>query len=204
MERYKGIDIICGGFPCQDISIAGSQRGISGERSGLWWDMFSLIKHLRPRYAIIENVGNLPRRGLLEILHCLASIGYDAEWDCISAAELGAPHTRKRYIIVAYPSGKRCDQRAGDRKEGRILHNKIWVAEKNKPEWNGWFCRFGKAFQAMSWRVLASEIYGVDDGVSEGLDKDRIKACGNAVLPQIPEKIFKRIVQITNTGVTDD
>ncbi len=99
----KGEWIITGGFPCQDISIAGKGAGIHGARSGLWFEYFRLIRDLRPRFAIMENVGMLVHRGLREVLGSLAEIGYDAEWQDIRASDMGAPHRRERIWIVAYP-----------------------------------------------------------------------------------------------------
>ncbi len=102
-HNLKPVDIISGGFPCQDISVAGKQVGITGSRSGLWSEMHRIISELRPRFAVIENVPNLARLGLDRVLADLASIGYDAEWQCISANDVGAPHLRRRIWIVAYP-----------------------------------------------------------------------------------------------------
>jgi len=96
--------ILSGGFPCQDISIAGKGAGIHGDRSGLWFEYWRLIRDLRPRFAIMENVGMLVHRGLREVLGSLAEIGYDAEWQDIRASDVGAPHRRERIWIVAYPS----------------------------------------------------------------------------------------------------
>jgi DNA (cytosine-5)-methyltransferase 1 len=95
--------IISGGFPCQDISIAGKGAGIHGERSGLWFEYWRIIRDLRPRFAIMENVGMLVHRGLREVLGSLAEIGYNAEWQDIRASDMGAPHRRERIWIVAYP-----------------------------------------------------------------------------------------------------
>jgi DNA (cytosine-5)-methyltransferase 1 len=105
------IDVICGGFPCQDISLAGKGAGLAGKRSGLWSEFHRLIKEIRPKYAIIENVSALRSRGLDQVLRALSEIGYDAEWHCITAASVGAPHRRDRIWIVAYSSNKGIDRR---------------------------------------------------------------------------------------------
>jgi len=105
-ERGIAVDVICGGFPCQDISLAGKGAGIEGERSGLWSEYARLIGELRPRYVIVENVAALLSRGLDRVLGDLAEIGYDAEWHCIPASAVGAPHQRDRIWIVAYPNSK--------------------------------------------------------------------------------------------------
>jgi DNA (cytosine-5)-methyltransferase 1 len=97
--------VLCGGFPCQDLSYAGKGAGLEGERSGLWSEYARLIRELRPRYVVVENVSALLARGLGRVLGDLAASGYDAEWDCIPASAFGAPHRRDRLWLVAYPSG---------------------------------------------------------------------------------------------------
>jgi DNA (cytosine-5)-methyltransferase 1 len=96
-------DLVCGGFPCQDISNAGPRTGIEGARSGLWGEMLRVVCELRPRYVLVENVAALLARGLGRVLGDLAASGYDAEWDCIPAAAAGAPHRRDRVWLLAYP-----------------------------------------------------------------------------------------------------
>jgi DNA (cytosine-5)-methyltransferase 1 len=113
------VDILCGGFPCQDISLAGKGAGIAeGTRSGLWSEYVRLIRELRPRYVVVENVAALKSRGLDRVLGDLAASGYDAEWDCIPACAIGAPHRRDRLWIVAYPAGvqqqPRCEPSRAD------------------------------------------------------------------------------------------
>ena len=102
-EWFQDIDLITGGFPCQDISVAGKGAGIDGDRSGLWSEMCRIISEVRPRYALIENVPMLIHRGLERVLCDLTEIGYDAEWQVIGADDVGARHKRKRIWIVAYP-----------------------------------------------------------------------------------------------------
>lgn len=108
-DIHDEIDIIAGGFPCQDISLAGKGAGLAGARSGLWSEFHRLIAEIRPRYAVIENVSALRNRGLDTVLRSLAEIGYDAEWHCIPASAVGAPHRRDRVWIVAYPASKQRD-----------------------------------------------------------------------------------------------
>ena len=100
-DGISEIDLIAGGFPCQDISLAGQGAGITGTRSGLWTEFARLIGEIRPRYAIVENVSALLGRGLDRVLGDLASLGYDAQWHCIPACAVGAPHQRDRVWIVA-------------------------------------------------------------------------------------------------------
>ena len=122
-----GVDVITGGFPCQDISVAGKGAGIEGKRSGLWSECARLIGELRPQYAIFENVTNLlnGERGdwFKRVLGDISALGYDAEWHCIPASAVGAHHRRDRVWIVAYPNsndGRRrdCTQSLG--RESRL------------------------------------------------------------------------------------
>ena len=96
------VDLICGGFPCQDISLAGKNAGLDGARSGLWWEFHRIVRDLRPRLVVVENVSALRSRGLGAVLGSLAEIGYDARWDCIPAQSIGAPHRRDRLFVVAW------------------------------------------------------------------------------------------------------
>jgi DNA (cytosine-5)-methyltransferase 1 len=101
-DGIAAVDVICGGFPCQDISFAGKGAGLAGERSGLWSEYARIIGEFRPRFVIVENVAALLSRGLDAVLGDLASLGYDAEWHCIPASAIGAPHRRDRVWILAY------------------------------------------------------------------------------------------------------
>ena len=96
------VDLIAGGFPCQDISYAGKGAGLSGERSGLWFEFARVVRTLRPRFLIVENVPALLTRGIDAVLGTLATLGYDAEWTCLPAAAVGAPHIRDRVFILAH------------------------------------------------------------------------------------------------------
>ena len=104
LKTLPTIDVIAGGFPSQDISVAGKKEGIEAKRSGLWKEFVRLINEIRPKYAIIENVANLRSQGLISVLQDLWKIGYDAEWHCIPASSFGAPHRRDRIWIIAYPT----------------------------------------------------------------------------------------------------
>ena len=105
ISRY--VDVIVGGFPCQDISTSGSKDGITGTRSSYWKEFKRLISEIKPRGVIIENVSALRHRGLGVVLSDLNQIGYDAEWHCITASRFGAIHERDRCFILAYPNSIR-------------------------------------------------------------------------------------------------
>lgn len=111
-HNLQPVDVICGGFPCQDVSASGRRAGvIIGARSGLWFEYSRIIRELRPRYVIVENVAGLLTLGLDAVLGELAACGYDAEWDCVPASAVGAPHQRDRIFVVAYPQGHGLTQR---------------------------------------------------------------------------------------------
>ena len=104
-HNLPAVDLLCGGFPCQDLSLAGKGAGLDGERSGLWWEYARIVREIRPRFVVVENVAALLSRGLDRVLGTLATLGYDAWWDCIPAAAVGAPHQRDRLFVVAYAQG---------------------------------------------------------------------------------------------------
>lgn len=166
------VDAICGGFPCQDISLAGKGAGIEGERSGLWSEYARLIGELRPRYVFVENVAALLGRGLDRVLGDLAALGYDAEWHCIPAYTVGLPHHRSRVWIVA------------DRDGLRELQPRWGFS--NERRWRG------NVRQAIDWVLSCGGILRSHDGIPAGLD--RIAACGNAVVPQIPELLGRAVL----------
>jgi DNA (cytosine-5)-methyltransferase 1 len=99
------VDVVSGGFPCQDISAAGKGAGITGGRSGLWKEFKRIIGEVRPSFAFVENSPLLVSRGLDVVLGDLTEIGYDTEWCIVSAADVGAPHLRERCWILAHSDG---------------------------------------------------------------------------------------------------
>ena len=115
------VDVVCGGFPCQDISVAGKGAGLAGERSGLWYEFARIIGELRPRYVVVENVAALLTRGMDAVLGTLSEIGYDAEWHVIPASAVGAPHRRERVWIVAHANGGRLRWIGADARDGGTI-----------------------------------------------------------------------------------
>jgi DNA (cytosine-5)-methyltransferase 1 len=137
-DTLDPVDVICGGFPCQDLSNAGKGAGIDGARSGLWSEFARIVRELRPRYVLVENVPALltgkgkrwDRAPIGRVLGDLAEIGYDAEWSVLSAREFGAPHLRKRVWIVAY-RGEGTDA-SGDRRRTRRSGGSSRLCEDGK------------------------------------------------------------------------
>jgi DNA (cytosine-5)-methyltransferase 1 len=173
-------DLICGGFPCQDISNAGKQAGINGSRSGLWFEFSRIIRTIRPRYVLVENVAPLLVRGFSEVLECLAASGYDAIWDVLSASEFGAPHQRERVFIIAH-----------FRKTGVSWGIPQKIHRVKEFSW----CQNVRGLAELRKRSpISTPIFrGGYDGVPDWMD--RVGALGNAVVPQVAEWIGRRIIE---------
>lgn len=177
------IDVLCGGFPCQDISIGNRQaKGLNGTRSGLWGQFARLIGELSPKYVVVENSPQLVTRGLNIVLYDLATLGYDAEWHCLTAEAFGAPHIRKRIFIVAYPARSGL---GGQGSEPRLLTQEAWR------RWRG------RDSSVRHWWAEQPEPPRVADGFPGKLDEDfkhRVRVTGNALVPQIAEFIGAQII----------
>ena len=181
-HNLERVDLICGGFPCQDISYAGNGAGLAGERSGLWFEFARIIREVGPRLLLVENVAALLDRGMGDILGTLADLGFDAEWHIVPASALGAPHRRERIFIVA-----NADQ---DRRR-TIFNSEGWLSEVQAPF-------LWQSFRATDLQVWLEAYCGLRrnvDGIPE--ESQRIAAAGNAVVPQVAEWIGHRIMEAT-------
>lgn len=196
------VDIITGGFPCQDISCAGKGRGLTGEKSGLWFEMLRIIRLLRPRFVIVENVPALTTRGLGSVLGGLSQAGYDAEWRTLSAQEFGAPHIRERLFIIAYTNGDqlrsadRGRQIGASRKSSNELRDngETWIMADSPHDgalWRKQFSPRGEGERLGNWWAVESELDRVANGIPARMD--RLRCLGNAVVPQVAEYIGRLI-----------
>lgn len=179
------VDAICGGFPCQDISLAGNGEGIEGKRSALWRDYARIVGEVRPQIVIVENVAALLGRGHGDVLGDLAALGYDAEWHCIPAAYVGARHIRDRVWIVAQPTGERSDARPYVTPD---------ILERFRQSCSAWGeDRFVPGTELREdWTPPDHLFEPMDDGLSDRMEW--LGAYGNAVVPQIPELIGNAIL----------
>lgn len=218
------VDIVFGGFPCQDISYAGKGAGIKeGTRSGLWSEFHRIIGEVRPRFVLVENVPGLLARGMGRVLGDLAESGYDCSWFCLGASHVGAPHRRNRVWIIAYPFntntnvlrwdrapihlngspelrdeqerqpgslGQDVADAGGTRFQG--MRNEGWlhspqsgrtpaIAERGSRAWSEW---------AEGWSTEPN-VGRVANGVA--LRVDRLRLCGNGVVPQQAIPAFEKI-----------
>lgn len=174
------IDVIVGGFPCQDISLAGKGAGLSGERSGLWFEFHRLIQEIKPKFIIAENVAALRNRGLDEVLRSLSEIGYDAEWHCIPASFVGACHKRDRVWIIAYPNRQHVE---GSNPQALLEQSRLQRLYDD-----GEVTSFVR-LPAICEPGLHRTYNGLPGQV------DRLKQLGNSVVPQIPEMLGRILME---------
>jgi DNA (cytosine-5)-methyltransferase 1 len=179
--KVEPVDLLCGGFPCQDISLAGKGAGIEGARSGLWSEFARLIGEIHPRWVVAENVSALRGRGLGTVLKDLDALGYDAEWHCIPASAVGAPHQRDRIWIIAslsHPFGHRLEGFVETGSASGAAHG---PRDGRDPRW---------------W-ATEPDVGRVVDGIPSRLDRAvrvaRLKALGNALVPRVVYGIFRGI-----------
>jgi DNA (cytosine-5)-methyltransferase 1 len=178
-KPWRGlVDVVSGGFPCQDISSAGRGAGITGERSGMWKHMARIIGEVRPRYVLVENSPVLTSRGLGVVLGDLAALGYDAEWGVLGAVHAGGDHERERIWILAADSacgaledgedvGGGMDKTSEGRKATGFINGTLFGVERCDSE-----CELGRTVHGMA------------------VEMDRLKAIGNGQVPQVMAMAF--------------
>jgi DNA (cytosine-5)-methyltransferase 1 len=190
-KGIRDIDLISGGFPCQPYSIAGKKQGSNDERA-LWNEMFRIIKELQPKWVVGENVDNFTKMDDFEKANSdLESIGYKVQSFIIPASAVGAPHRRNRVFMVGY-SVSESELQADQTSSPFGSKGEAWEGVTWKP--------WGKVART-HWQANKPPICGMDDGLSGGLDKSRLIALGNAVVPQQIYPIFKTIMEIENGGM---
>lgn len=216
-ELLPRIDIIYGGFPCQDLSVAGRGKGLAGERSGLFFEIVRLVQEIKPSFVFLENVPAIRTRGLSEVVHALTEIGYDCRWTCLSAADVGAPHKRERWFLLAHPYSNpiRIEQRGSFREDGQgafIFGNDgskesvanspservqgLWTSGQQEPGSHG---ETGLSLRK-SERGIQTD-WDVEPNVGRVVDglpnrAHRIKCLGNSVVPLQVREAFKKLAGI--------
>ena len=211
------VEIVCGGFPCQDLSIAGKMRGINhGKKSGLWWEMHRVISEIRPWIIVLENVPAITHRGsgMGDLLWSLAKLGYDVELCCISASSFGAPHRRSRWFLVAYSDQIRRNPQTNkfpisSRGIGREVFTR---GQKNHPpHTNNWSRAEDKIFSGREidnvrnfggvpnhrknyWERFPTQspLCDGNDGIPNRVA--RLRALGNAIVPQCAQWVGEQIL----------
>lgn len=191
MVRPPYVEILCGGFPCQDISNAGKREGIHGQKSSLWFEFARIIAEVRPQYVVVENVAALARRGLDVVLGDLARLGYDAEWSVVSAESVGAPHRRNRLFVLAWRATSHANLQGLEKRQG--------VGGDNGP-------KLATAFGG-GWWASEPGVGRVVDGVLSRLDRRkrvaRLRCLGNAVVPQVSYRVGIRLKAIQSQLIVE-
>ena len=185
-HNLEPVDVICGGFPCQDVSVAGKGAGLDGARSGLWTEYARIIRELEPRYVVVENVSALLNRGMGRVLADLAACGYDAIWDCIPAAAVGAHHRRDRLFFVAHTDSTRLER-----------HRTTGDARQVCPQKTAGL--FRRSLQSASAWEPEPQLGRVANGVSRRVD--RLRCLGNAVVPQVAEVVGRVIMELEHADL---
>ena len=222
------IDIISGGFPCQDISVAGAGRGLDGERSGLFFEIVRLVRECRPRFVFLENVPAIRARGGERVVKELASLGYDCRWTTLSAAAVGAPHKRERWFLLAHANGERShaqsirnvrelgetskrEEKAGDQSSIRVTPcgsemahtqgERVQVLRSSGQQEPGSHGKTGLSLRKSETGIQSDWNVEPDVGrVVNGLPDraHRIKCLGNSVVPFQVREAFKKLAGIVD------
>jgi len=181
-HEIVAVDIIYGGFPCQDISIAGHGKGLAGERSGLFFEIVRLAQEIKPRYIFLENSNVIPTRGGAEIINSLTGIGFECRWIVKEAREEGSPQIRKRWFCLAYSNGKpsiKTDQTSKPKQEkGRAR------IRSSRQDW--------RDLPSSYWEKNQSPVLGMDDVIPFRVDRTR--ALGNSVCVEQTREAFKELM----------
>lgn len=215
-EPWRGlVDVVSGGFPCQDISVAGKGVGITGEKSGLWREMYRIICEVRPRYAFMENSPAITARGLGTVLGDLAEAGYDAAWVVLGADDLGAPHVRKRWWCLAHdPHTNRmqCPQRSFEHERAaqsaggcedsvdawQTVDANSDVSGRQKQEHPIPTPTQLSATVRCGWWDAEPAVGRVADGVAHRVD--RLRCLGNGQVPCVAARAFELLFNSVNNS----
>lgn len=208
------IDIIYGGFPCQDISVAGKQVGLGGKRSGLFFEIVRLVSEIKPTFIFLENVSNIRTKGLGSVLKELDKLRYDCRWGLLSAADMGANHKRERWFLLAHANGGGlpesyiCKKQSG-RAEVICTGEDMPYGESTKKDINEVADaddtgqrlhmpggapqdRGARASQRSDWWDVEPNVGRVANGIPKRVD--RLRALGNAVVPQQAREAFELLM----------
>ena len=217
--QVNSADIITGGFPCQDISVAGLGKGLAGERSGLFYEIVRLTREIRPTFVFLENVPAIRTRGLRQVVGAFTEIGYDCRWMCLSASSVGAPHKRERWFLLAHTDS----ELSRNKRKNKVSKN--WEMDKRQTITdNNGVAEFmahadstrlqGFAESETSWSRQSRRFKTSDEGLSNRtwwttepnvgrvvngapFRVDRIKAIGNGVVPLQVKTAFEKLVGIS-------
>ena len=200
---YAHVDLICGGFPCQDVSSAGARRGIGGQKSSLWWHFADIVRKVRPRFVVVENVASGKGLWLPYVRHQLHMFGYGTRAVALSASDVGAPHRRRRVFVVADAHGDRGLARIIDGKGARAPKDAGDALRGGTPQQRGRIEAGPDTTDTVrrgcpGWRDAEPDMVRVVHGLPPRYDRlgARRKALGNAVVPQCSEVIGRIVSEL--------
>lgn len=182
------VDIVYGGFPCQDISIAGAGAGLDGQRSGLFFEIVRIVREVRPSYVFLENVTAIAFRGLDRVAGELAALGFDCRWDMLRACDVGAPQERERWWLLAHADG------AG-------LQESRPIADQEGARYQTASSATERCLQGAFWLPATAELRRVSDGIRPSTH--RLRALGNAVVPAQAREAFCRLMGIVDSSAKE-
>lgn len=185
---HGSIDIIYGGFPCQDISIAGAKKGLVGNRSGLFFDITRLVDEIKPKFVFLENVSNVIKIGGNTIIKEFESLGMDCRWACLSAQNCGALHKRDRWFLLAYSNSE-----SSWKTYSKAFPDKDFRIARIRPTGQNW-----GEIPRTYWSENQCPLFGMADGLP--FELDRAKSLGNAVVPQQATRAFEILMGLCQAG----
>jgi len=190
-HNLEAVELICGGFPCQDISVAGRGAGLAGARSGLWYEFLRVVEELRPAWVVVENVGHGSSRWVDGARQDLELEGYETLPVPLAAKHCGAPHIRSRVFVVAH----------AEREQLRELEQRVPARRAHRIRYEG-EAELVDPREARRWQPLP-ELCRSDDGVPRELDRARLRALGNAVVPRVAE-VVGHVVSQWHAQIVDE
>jgi len=209
-DMLPRIDIIFGGFPCQDISVAGAGAGLEGKRSGLFYEIIRLTKETGSPFVFLENVPAIRTRGLLQVLKEFTEMGYDCRWTCLSAASVGANHKRERWFLLAYSnsawklSEQETRQQSANRtsNSGKVIRNTSSKGFQNRSVEQMEQSKSITQFERPDWWAIEPDVGRVANGIPRRVD--RIKCLGNSVVPKQITVAFSKLIGMNLDSKSED
>lgn len=191
-DMLPRIDIIFGGFPCQDLSVAKQNReGLDGERSGLFFHIVRLARESRPAFVFLENVTAIRTVGAERVVKELAGIGYDCRWTTLSAASVGAPHRRDRWFLLAHPKRERCIEGADESGRGKKRRSSDQPSDSSKASRTV----AGISTETRNQWSTESSVLRVAHGIPNRMD--RIRCLGNSVVSLQVRTAFQKLAGVS-------
>lgn len=196
LRSYPAVDVLCGGFPCQDVSSCGKRRGLAGEKSGLWFEFARIVREVRPRFVLVENVASGAKRWLPQIRRDLRGLGYRTRAYALSASDVGAPHQRRRIFVVAHADRQGEPALPVDAEVGRASAP-LADAYGDRPRRSTVRRKARSEPWSSAQPGMVHLVHGVSSGLGgRGLAGRQRRALGNAIVPACAEVIGRIVMEM--------